>query len=98
MPRPPESAITEAIRLTKDEIVEDVVAGVVPADVETFGDLHGHVDANTYGGLCDESGPWADTFSDDEGVAAANEVQTAVDTWIKDGGIAAALAAAGADR
>lgn len=83
--------IAAAVAQTKDEILCDVERGVVPADVGSFGDLHDHVDANTYGGICDDDGPWAVVLDDDEGVAAVNEVQGAVDAWIRGGGIREAL-------
>lgn len=71
----------DRIERAKREILEDVKAGVVPADVEAFSDLHYFVDANGYGGF----------FEDDAELEDANPVFDAVDLWIKGGGIAAAL-------
>lgn len=91
MPRPAADIIAATIEQTKQEIRDDIELGVVPADIAAFSDLHDHVDANTYGGVCDENGPWADAY-DEDGIAAINEVQDAVDAWIKAGGLTAALA------
>jgi len=41
----------------KAEILQDIADGVVPADVGSFSELHDHVDANCYGGLCDDDCP-----------------------------------------
>lgn len=46
--------LADAIRLAKFEIRKDIATGQVPAHVASFGELHDYVDANTYGGLCDE--------------------------------------------
>lgn len=83
-------AIAAAVESAKTEIVEDVRAGTVPADVPSFSALHDHVDANGYGGLLDAA------FHDAVGdyIAAGAEVQDAVDEWIRGGGIRAALARA----
>lgn len=59
----------------KAEISKDVATGRVPQSVASFGDLHDHVDANEYGGLCEDSdstGPkgldrLAQLFPDPEG-------------------------------
>jgi len=39
------------------EILQDIDDGIVPPDVNSFSALHDYVDANTYGGFCDEGGP-----------------------------------------
>ena len=75
------AAIAAAIAQGKHEISEDVRVGIIPADMLTsFADLHGHTDANDYAGI------------NDEGVSpfvwqAANEIQTALDAWIKSGAL-----------
>ena len=88
--------IEYAIERSKMEILEDMSSGIVPTTVSSFSELHDHVDANEYGGLC-ESGTWwciADDATDkeleendgfyirhfDEG----NAVQDAVDAWLKE--------------
>lgn len=47
--------VAAVIVRAKREILQDVIAGRVPADVAGFGDLHNHVDANEYGGMCEDS-------------------------------------------
>lgn len=85
----------------KREILDDVAAGVVPATVADFSELHQYVDANCYGGteaLLDKAhGECPDT---DDGHAEAwnsfctlvNPAFDAVDAWIKSGGIAVGMA------
>ena len=51
-----------AFELAKAEILKDMANGVVPATVDNFSDLHDFVDANMYGGVCDEG--FSDLFSD----------------------------------
>jgi hypothetical protein len=69
----------KAVRRCRAEIREDVAAGIVPADVESFSALHDHVDANEYGG-------GTGTFdASDEACEFWNRVQGAVDRWIKAG-------------
>lgn len=77
------------IELGKKEIIADVRNGIVPRYVESFGDLHDYVDANCYGGLCDEQ--YGDEFTKEGGFDYLNHVQDALDAWIKDGGITKAL-------
>lgn len=67
--------VAEAVALAKDEILNDIDAGHVPAEIRSFSALHGHGDANEYGAI-------------DIGVftlAAANKVQKILDAWLKDG-------------
>lgn len=67
------SDIAEAMRDVLAEIREDQEAGKVPDSVDSFGTLHDFVDANEYGGFCDDSNPrsgWP--------VAAINAVQEGV--------------------
>lgn len=47
--------IDKTIARMKSEILEDVRSGLIPAGVKSFGELHDHVDANEYGGLCEDS-------------------------------------------
>lgn len=77
----------------KAEIHADVAAGIVPKTVRSFAELHDYVDANVYGGFCEgEEGLWPfdGTDSDgstfgwtDETVTEMNDVQNALDEWIK---------------
>lgn len=90
----------EAVLATaKNEIIADVQARRVPADVVSFAELHDYVDANEYGGFCDDDATpaWIEAFGGrdsndalpDAYMAFVNEVQDALDKWIKGGGIGA---------
>ena len=65
----------------------DVARGVIPANVKSFNELHDHVDANEYGG----SGFLSHLLAPDDLLAEPlllgilNEIQVAVDVWIKEG-------------
>lgn len=78
------NSITEAVEQAKGEILDDMREGTVPTDVTTFSALHDYVDANVYGGLCDDDAAFD--------VDAANEVQSTVDRWLAAGGAVSALA------
>lgn len=75
------------------EIEEDFATGILPHQVNTFSQLHDHVDANCYGGLCED-----DTFNslierfggrdEHEGMPQGmidliNEAQNIVDLWLR---------------
>lgn len=65
------------------EIQNDIDEGRVPATVATFSELHDYVDANEYGGFCDE-------WTDDEAawdllVEQSNRCQSFVDQWLRAG-------------
>lgn len=79
-------SIEEIIQQAKSEIIEDVANGVVPADVKNFSELHDYVDANMYGGLCDE-----DSKVPFEPLDEINEIQGAVSEWIESGQLKADL-------
>lgn len=64
--------------LAKAEILQDTVGGKVPDTVETFAELHEHLDANCYGGLCDDYCP---TYILDR----ANDLQSLLDDWLGNG-------------
>ena len=88
--------IEHAIERSKAEILEDIAAGVVPGTVSSFSELHDYVDANEYGGLCEEGTWWNLAESDTDAAKEANggiyllhfdqsnAVQDAVDAWLKD--------------
>ena len=80
----------QIIDRAKREVLEDVREGVVPAAISRAFELHDFVDANEYGGLCE------DNFGDDSdtNVDNANAVFAALDQWITSGGMRAALAGA----
>jgi hypothetical protein len=68
----------DAVARSKREILADIESGRVPANVPDFSSLHDYVDANEYGGLCD------DALFDDL-LPIGNDVQIAVDEWLKAG-------------
>lgn len=75
------------------EILSDMMTGVVPRNIESFAELHDYVDANCYGGFCDD--PFADELIElfggrdaDYGLPQGfidfmNSAQDAVDEWLK---------------
>jgi hypothetical protein len=70
-----EMRIAGAVERSKREILADIEQGTVPQDVKSFTELHDHVDANEYGGLCNEN---ADLDLD-----SLNAIQSAVDAWLR---------------
>ena len=68
------------IERMKREILGDVRKGVVPVSCVSFSELHDYVDANCYGGFCDDG-------FDTTKVDAINAAQDAIDLWIKAGGL-----------
>ena len=46
--------LEETVERMKHEILADVKLGKVPATVKAFSELHDYVDANEYGGFCEE--------------------------------------------
>lgn len=81
--------VTQAAIRAKTEILADIEAGTVPATVASFSELHDYVDANGYGGAFEDAVICADDDSNIVDVQANvdfwNEVQNAVDAWIKAG-------------
>lgn len=74
------SAIALAVADVMREIAEDIESGTIPANVSSFSELHDHVDANCYGGFCDDG--TAGTVHNprsDWPVEASNAVQCIVD-------------------
>lgn len=66
-----------AIAKAKLEILVDIEQGYVPSTVKSFSELHDYVDANCYGGLCDD-----DNILD---IEEMNTVQTIVSGWLMGG-------------
>jgi len=58
----------------------DVRKGVVPNTCGSFSALHDYVDANYYGGFCEDG-------FDETKVDTINAAQDAIDLWIKAGGL-----------
>jgi hypothetical protein len=84
----------QVVQQTKDEILADVRKAVVSPAVQDFSDLHNFVDANTYGGVCDDG--FRESFGPgDEGndawITFCNAVSNEVDAWIKTDGVEEAL-------
>jgi hypothetical protein len=89
-----DTAIRDTIAQAKLEIRADVADGTVPATVASFSELHDYVDANCYGGMCEDGHAFwrnGDGSAGEDGfdcdVDAANAVQDAVHAWIVAGGI-----------
>jgi len=51
---PTREDVATAVEEVKAEILADIAKGIQPADVPDFSTLHDYVDANEYGGFCDE--------------------------------------------
>src|SRR5450759_651537 len=89
--------LNESIERMKQEIIEDIKAGRVPADCPSFSSLHDYVDANCNGGFCEENemqalmdhfgGPDKDEGMSDALIGYLNDAQNSIDLWIKEGGI-----------
>lgn len=78
MSNPTNAAI---VALMKEQILEDIAAGVVPVTVNSFSELHDYCDANTYGDpLVIERERAGESWSD-----FIPEVQNEVDAWLKNG-------------
>lgn len=86
--------VQDLINISITEIIQDQDSGIVPVGVKSFGDLHDYVDANCYGGFCDDDGILDELIElhggrdADEGVPQAvmdfiNSVQDGVDAWLK---------------
>lgn len=71
----------QRVARAKAEILSDVRDGVVPSSVSSFSQLHDYVDANEYGGLCEDDAMTGDY------VALGIAVQAEVDAWLVKGGV-----------
>ena len=80
-----EDALMDAtVERMKAEIRHDVSKGLVPPTVATFSELHDYVDANEYGGLCEDDCPDEFDFSR-AGLARINTMTGRVDEWLRGG-------------
>lgn len=61
----------------KREILEDILKNIIPETISCFQDLHLYVDANCYGGFCEEN------YISSDGFEFENRIQTALDEWLK---------------
>jgi len=90
--------LNESIERMKQEIVEDIKAGRVPADCPSFSALHDYVDANCYGGFCEDvllqaliehfGGRDENEGMPDDLMDYLNNAQNSVDLWIRNRGVA----------
>ena len=71
--------VPSAVALAIVQITTDIHSGRVPATVGAFGELHDYVDANEYGGLCDDASgiDWIND-NDDAGNAVQNKVNVLI--------------------
>lgn len=74
MTAPSHTAAT--IARMKREILVDIEDGLVPTTVRSFSELHDHVDANEYGGLCSDA---------PASMTDAETAQNAVNEWLSAG-------------
>ncbi|MDO8813699.1 MAG: hypothetical protein Q7J38_16960 [Gallionella sp.] len=89
--------LDESIECMKQEIIEDIKIGRVPVDCPSFSALHDYVDANCYGGFCEDDvmqtltdhfgGIDENTGMPDALISYLNDAQSSIDRWIKTGGI-----------
>lgn len=66
--------LDQLVARVQQEINEDINGGVVPSTVQSFSELHDYVDANTYGGLCDDDS--------DAPTELIIDMQERVDRWL----------------
>lgn len=89
--------LKKIIERMKHEVLVDVKTGQVPTTVKTFAELHDYVDANKYGGFCEDKfanalienfgGLDEKTGMPQEMLDFINAAQDAIDAWIKEGGL-----------
>jgi len=89
--------LDESIERMKLEILADIKARLVPADCPSFSALHDYVDANCYGGFCEDDvmqslinhfgGRDENEGMPDDLMNYLNASQDAIDRWIKEGSI-----------
>ena len=84
--------LQQRIERAKREILDDVLTEVLPLTVVGYAYLHDYVDTNGYGGAFEGDAP-------DCTDPCWNNLQSAIDLWLRDGGIfASILASYGAER
>ena len=93
--------LEEAIERMKREVIEDVKSDKVPSTVKSFSELHDYVDANEYGGFCEDGvldamirhfgGRDENEGMPDKMMEYLNGAQNAIDVWIKNDGVSTAL-------
>jgi hypothetical protein len=85
--------LDQIVTRMKTEILEDIARGYLPRmeSLSSFSDLHDYVDANEYGGFCDEDVTDELTREFDDSTDALyallnfmNQAQGEVDSWIRE--------------
>lgn len=92
------SNLATTVQRIKIEIMEDVGSGRVPSKVKTFAELHDYLDANEYGGFCEQILFDAMIIEfggrdEDEGMPQGlldfmNAAHAQIDVWLANDGIA----------
>ncbi|HLI63712.1 MAG TPA: hypothetical protein VKV05_09950 [Terriglobales bacterium] len=88
-----EEKLTYFYERGKREILEDIAAGIQPDSVASFSELHDRVDANEYCGFAEEGvlcgcppdEPCSGLCGGRITIAGVNEVQCALDAWLRKG-------------
>jgi hypothetical protein len=88
--------IDQTVSRMKVEIMTEIQAGRIPDTVESFSELHDYVDANEFGGFCDDAiadamiayfgGRDADEGMPDAMLDYINDCQNAINEWLADHG------------
>jgi hypothetical protein len=91
------ATIDQTLARMREEILEDIRTHRVPISVSSFSGLHDYVDANAYGGFCDDE--YAETLITSFGgrdaeteampdayLAFMSLAQTAINFWLATGG------------
>ena len=76
----------QTIDRMKAEILADITRGAIPSDMGSFSELHDDVDANEYGGFCEEG--FAGQFggiNSDSFMTHSNDAQKVIDSWLRAG-------------
>jgi len=99
-----EPSLDQTVKRMKREILVDIAAGTLPVSISSFSHLHDYVDANCYGGFCENritdrliayfGGGDKNEGMPDGMLSYINEAQGAIDAWIKAGLTADELPAA----
>jgi hypothetical protein len=92
--------LSRAVDRAIEQIRSDVWVGTIPLEVESYGDLHDHTDANWYGHMGDgEDGEWVpdplcpvddhefDDYTSATWFQVLCDMQDVVHYWIRSGGI-----------
>lgn len=88
--------IEQLVAQMKSEILADILDLRVPVGVKSFCELHDYVDANCYGGFCDDDdeawsaliaqfGGYVDECMPSGLVDFINEAQRSIDVWLSSG-------------